>query len=213
MGSEPLSTIGLRLTRAELARAFKVSRAAVSQWVAAGKLEVGDDDRIDYAEAVAWLVTATPPERLRSRWLRHAASLASAPRQQLDAAQAEVAQLRAELARLRGELADAQAAAADARAALADVHQAGRWAERDDVAERLADYLGALEARFAEGVAAHARGGLGEWLDQIASVVFYGAEVDVDELLDDDDAPVAEPPEVPREVIPSRPHPTSEVAS
>lgn len=64
-----LDASGIRLTRAELARFLEVSRQAVGEWVAAGKISFGVDGRIDPRQAVAQLLRNTDPARLRSKVL------------------------------------------------------------------------------------------------------------------------------------------------
>jgi hypothetical protein len=157
----PVDTVGLRVTRAELARVFRVSRAAVTGWCQAGKLNVGPDDRIDYAEAVAVLIEKTPPARLRSRWLRDAAK-PSEVALALDQAKARVEALEREVQELReGE------AAAFVR---------GRFAESDEFAVRLNNLFQAIELDPQELLDAIQRGSLGQYLDNLVDVHIYLTE-------------------------------------
>jgi hypothetical protein len=64
-----LDRSGLRLTRAEFARFLDVSRQAVGEWVAAGKITLGTDGRLDPRQAVSQLMRNTDPARLRSKVL------------------------------------------------------------------------------------------------------------------------------------------------
>lgn len=64
-----LDASGIRLTRAELARFLDVSRQAVGEWVASGKISFGADGRIDPRQAVSQLMRNTDPARLRSKVL------------------------------------------------------------------------------------------------------------------------------------------------
>ena len=67
--SGDLDRSGLRLTRAEFARFLDVSRQAVGEWVAAGKITIGIDGRLDPRQAVSQLLRNTDPARLRSKVL------------------------------------------------------------------------------------------------------------------------------------------------
>lgn len=60
-----LDAAQVRLRPADLARMLKVSRQAVSQWIAGGKLRLDADGRISAASAVRQLVQHHP-ERLRA---------------------------------------------------------------------------------------------------------------------------------------------------
>lgn len=64
-----LDAAQVRLRPADLARMLKVSRQAVSQWIAAGKLRLDADGRVSAASAVRQLVQHHP-ERLRASALQ-----------------------------------------------------------------------------------------------------------------------------------------------
>jgi len=153
-----VDTVGLRLTRAELARAFRVSRPAVTSWCQQGKLTVGPDERIDYAEAVAVLVESTPPARLRSRWLRDAAK-PTAMALALDHAKARVEALEQE--------------AKELREGMAAAFQRGRWAQSDEHAERLDNLCLAIERDPQALIDAIQQATLERYLDHLVSVHIY----------------------------------------
>ncbi|WP_449370249.1 hypothetical protein [Thiomonas sp.] len=88
-----LDAAQVRLRPADLARMLKVSRQAVSQWVAGGKLRLDPDGRVSAASAMRQLV-AHHPERLR------AAALAPVVR--------EMAALRTRVTHLERELGQAR---------------------------------------------------------------------------------------------------------
>lgn len=88
---DELATNGPRLRPSELARLLGVSRQSVSEWIKAGKVKLGSDGRLDPRKAVADVLRAGDPARLRARVL---APLA-----------AEIAALRARVAHLTHELA------------------------------------------------------------------------------------------------------------
>lgn len=88
-----LDAAQVRLRPADLARMLKVSRQAVSQWIAGGKLRLDSDGRVSAASATRQLV-AHHPERLR------AAALAPVVR--------EVAAMRLRIADLERDLAAAR---------------------------------------------------------------------------------------------------------
>lgn len=67
--SGELDRSGLRLTRAEFARFLDVSRQAVGEWVASGKIMIGTDGRLDPRQAVSQLLRNADPARLRSKVL------------------------------------------------------------------------------------------------------------------------------------------------
>lgn len=60
---------GLRLTRAEFARFLGVSKQAVGEWVTAGKIQLGADNRVDPRQAVSQLLRNSDPARLRVKVL------------------------------------------------------------------------------------------------------------------------------------------------
>jgi hypothetical protein len=60
---------GLRLTRAEFARLLGCSKQSVGEWVAAGKITLGTDGRLDPRQAVAQLLRNSDPARLRAKVL------------------------------------------------------------------------------------------------------------------------------------------------
>ncbi len=89
----PLDAARVRLRPADVARLFGVSRQAVGQWIAGGKLRLDDDGRVTAAAAVDQLVRHNP-DRLR------AAALAPVVR--------EMAALRLRIAELERDLAAAR---------------------------------------------------------------------------------------------------------
>lgn len=88
---DELATNGPRLRPSELARLLGVSRQSVSEWIKAGKVKLGSDGRLDPRKAVADVLRAGDPARLRARVLAPFA--------------AEIAALRARVAHLAHELA------------------------------------------------------------------------------------------------------------
>lgn len=64
-----LDRSGLRLTRAEFARFLGVSKQAVSEWTASGKITLGADGRLDPRQAVSQLLRNSDPARLRAKVL------------------------------------------------------------------------------------------------------------------------------------------------
>jgi len=66
---EELATNGPRLRPAELARLLGVSRQTVHVWLKAGKATLGADGRLDPRKAVADVLKAGDPARLRARVL------------------------------------------------------------------------------------------------------------------------------------------------
>lgn len=64
-----LDRSGLRLTRAEFARFLGVSKQAVGEWAAAGKITLGTDGRLDPRQAVSQLLRNSNPARLRAKVL------------------------------------------------------------------------------------------------------------------------------------------------
>lgn len=67
---DPTELTSLRVTQAELARMFGVSRQAVSQWVKKGILSFGPDGRIDPRYAASQVLKKTDPGRLRAKLLK-----------------------------------------------------------------------------------------------------------------------------------------------
>jgi len=67
---DPAELTSLRVTQAELARMFGVSRQAVSQWVKKGILSFGPDGRIDPRHAASQVLKKTDPGRLRAKLLK-----------------------------------------------------------------------------------------------------------------------------------------------
>ncbi len=85
---------GIRLTRAEFARFLGVSKQAVGEWVAAGKIVLGADGRLDPRQAVGQLLRNSDPAKLRARVL--------APlMRDVGALRRRIAELEAELARVK----------------------------------------------------------------------------------------------------------------
>lgn len=70
LSSDEALCAGIRVTRAQFARMMGVSRQAVTDWVRAGRLTVGADDRLDPAKAVASLLRTGDPARLRAKVLQ-----------------------------------------------------------------------------------------------------------------------------------------------
>jgi hypothetical protein len=64
---DPAQLTKLRVTQAELARMFGVSRECVSQWVKKGVVVAGPDGRIDPHRAVSDVMKKTDPARLRAK--------------------------------------------------------------------------------------------------------------------------------------------------
>lgn len=91
-----LDAAQVRLRPADLARMLRVSRQAVSQWAASGKLHLDPDGRVSAASAMRQLV-AHHPERLR------AAALAPVVREVLDL-RTRVAQLEQALDQARADV-------------------------------------------------------------------------------------------------------------
>jgi DNA-binding transcriptional regulator YiaG len=96
---------GIRLTRAEFARFLNVSKQSISKWVAAGKIVLGADGRLDPRQAVAQLLRNSDPAKLRAK------ALAPLVRD-VGELQRRIAELEAELARVIEDR-DFQAGAAD----------------------------------------------------------------------------------------------------
>lgn len=97
MPFDPAQLTKLRVTQAELARLFEVSRETVSQWVKRGIVIAGPDGRIDPHRAAADVLKKTDPSRLRAKIFKRAGD-------------AE-AQLRARVVELESQLANTDAPA------------------------------------------------------------------------------------------------------
>lgn len=69
---DPAQLTKLRVTQAELARLFEVSRETVSQWVKRGIVIAGPDGRIDPHRAAADVLKKTDPSRLRAKIFKQA---------------------------------------------------------------------------------------------------------------------------------------------
>ncbi|MCC7269399.1 MAG: hypothetical protein IT468_01625 [Rhodocyclaceae bacterium] len=96
---------GIRLTRAEFARFLGVSKQAVGEWVASGKVVLGADGRLDPRQAVGQLLRNSDPAKLRARVLAPLARDVGLQQRQID-------DLKAKLARAEEDR-DFQAGAAD----------------------------------------------------------------------------------------------------
>lgn len=87
---------GIRLTRADFARFLGVSKQAVGEWVASGKIVLGADGRLDPRQAVAQLLRNSDPAKLRAKVL--------APLlRDVGTLQRRIAELESELARVKEE--------------------------------------------------------------------------------------------------------------
>ena len=136
-----------RVRPAELARMLGTSKQSISRAIAAGKILLGPDGKVNPEQATAQYLRHSDPARLRARLLAPFV-------RDLQVAQARELELRAECDRLRGELADAADEAgfqeacanefqAQARAAVEAVR--GRWDDLSDLDARCRDaLLGAL---------------------------------------------------------------------
>lgn len=69
---DPRDLTKLRMTQAELARMFDVSRECVSQWVRKGIVVAGPDGRIDPHRAASDVLKKTDPSRLRAKIFKQA---------------------------------------------------------------------------------------------------------------------------------------------
>lgn len=67
--SSQLDLAGIRVSRAQFARLMNVSKQCVGDWVRAGRIVVGADDRFDPRQAVARLLATGDPARLRAKVL------------------------------------------------------------------------------------------------------------------------------------------------
>jgi hypothetical protein len=123
---EELASNGPRLRPAELARLLGVSRQSVHAWIGAGKVRLGADGRIDPRKAVADVLKASDPARLRARVLAPFAE--------------EIAALRGRVAHLVHELAQCE----EDR----EFHEgaAGELAQQVNRIERLVRTLPGIEA-------------------------------------------------------------------
>lgn len=65
-----LPAAGFRVSQAEFARIMQVSRQAVGQWIADGKIGMGSDGLIDPGQAVAELVRSKYTRRIGSKLLK-----------------------------------------------------------------------------------------------------------------------------------------------
>lgn len=106
---------GIRVTRAQFARMMGCSRQAVTEWVRAGRLTVGADERFDPTEAVASLLRTGDPAKIRARVLAPLVrDLSTRDR---------------EIERLRLQLAQIEAAAALAKSDADSAEEAADFAE------------------------------------------------------------------------------------
>ena len=83
LSSDDQLLAGIRVTRAQFARMMNVSRQAVTEWVKAGRLTVGADDRFDPRKAVADLLRTGDPAKLRAKALQPLANEMSSMRQRI----------------------------------------------------------------------------------------------------------------------------------
>lgn len=141
---DPAQLTKLRMTQAELARLFEVSKQTVSQWLKRGVIVAGPDGRIDPHRAAADVMKKTDPARLRARIFKKSGD-------------AE-AQLRARVSELEAQLANAEMPAA---AETADYHRHRSERERYaalaaklDYETRTGQVLRADDARAAVAAAA-----------------------------------------------------------
>ena len=84
-----LPVAGFRVSQAEFARIMQVSRQAVGQWIADGKINIGADGLIDPGQAVAELVRSKHTRRIGSKLLKPLVD--------------QIADMHAEICRLRRE--------------------------------------------------------------------------------------------------------------
>jgi hypothetical protein len=108
-----LDAAQVRLRPADLARMLRVSRQAVSRWIASGKLRLDPDGRVSAASAMRQLV-AHHPERLR------AAALAPVVREMVDLRD-RVAQIEQALSQARADAEFHEGAAAELAAQQAEL--------------------------------------------------------------------------------------------
>lgn len=123
-----MDRFGVRVTRSQFAKLMEVSKQAVSEWTASGRITLGADGRLDPRQAVAQLLRNSDPARLRAKVL---APLV----RDLGVHQRQIAELEARLAAAeeRAEFVEVEAAeAAELR---------GRAAYLDRFARDAGDYL------------------------------------------------------------------------
>lgn len=146
----------VRLRKAELARLFGVSKAAVTSWVKLGWVTVEIDGRIDPQRAARSLLTRADTSRMRSRFIAGALEEVNTLRRAGDTARREAAEARAELESLRRSVADTEALAEALAKRLAGAEQYGEQAAGRlfALAEAIRGNLAAVEAGCAPAAAA-----------------------------------------------------------
>lgn len=165
----------LRYLPAEFARAIGVSKQSVSRWIAAGKVTLGPDGRLDPTIAIKQVIRTTDPAKLRVRILKNAL----AGRSELIA---RVKSLETQIADLRMSY---EAQLADLRRTHAAALQATNYRHSDELAGRLVTFEDALLANFAELALARDSGGAEDFLENLIEKVFYDQDRNCEEDRDD----------------------------
>lgn len=164
LSSDEALCAGIRVTRAQFARMMGVSRQAVTDWVRAGRLTVGTDDRLDPAKAVASLLRTGDPARLRAKVLQPMADELATYRSRIVDLEAGLGAALRRIEELKGELSAAKDDIAFNEASAS---------EFSEIFEALTDQL---PAAWPDLIAYPENGGLDIIITWLDSALQYGAD-------------------------------------